>query len=325
MNTNYNLFIGWSGERSRLVAVFFRGWISKVIQSARPWMSETDIEKGSRGLNEIAKVLADIRVGITCLTPENLQRPWIFFEAGALSKTIGDRTRLCTYLIGGLEPQDVVPPLGMFQATKAVKEDTLKLVRTINVAVSENPVPEQDLDELFGAMWPKLEERLATLPPLEESIPAMRTVDDMVAEILEIVRTDSNRRSRADILTGIAAAGVSQPMRSDLMRITNLTFLAFYLNGALDTGKYTNVSFKEAADQIEAGTIFEFLKTRLDGDIDLSIFDESKQRELITEWQDLLAAVNARRKFGVEKNGICLLIAYLLEGIQRRQDNNPKI
>lgn len=214
MSKDYNVFIGWSGERSRLVAEFLRGWISKVVQSARPWMSETDIEKGSRGLDEIARALADIKVGITCLTPENLQRPWIFFEAGALSKTIGDRTRLCTYLIGDLAPQDVVPPLGMFQATKAVKEDTLKLVHTINVAVSDNPVLEHDLDELFDAMWPKLEIRLATLPRPEETLPAKRTTEDMVAEILEIVRTDANRRSGSGweaLLTGISTPGVSAP------------------------------------------------------------------------------------------------------------------
>jgi len=175
-------------------------------------MSETDIQKGSRGLDEIARALADIKVGITCLTPENLQRPWIFFEAGALSKAIGDRARLCTFLIGGLEPQDIVPPLGMFQATKAEKQDTLKLVHTINVAVSDDPVPERDLDELFAAMWPKFEQRLATLPVPEENAPARRTVEDMVAEILEIVRTDSNRRRGSDVLAGISTAGISEPV-----------------------------------------------------------------------------------------------------------------
>lgn len=214
MENNYNIFIGWSGERSRLVAEFLRGWISKVIQSARPWMSETDIEKGSRGLDEIAKALADIKVGITCLTPENLQRPWIFFEAGALSKTIGDRTRLCTYLIAGLEPQDVLPPLGIFQATRASRKDTLKLIRTINAAVSEDPVPDQDLDEIFEAMWPKLENRLATLPPVEDGVPAKRTIDDMIAEILQIVRTEANTKSKPGILTGISAAGVSESIEA---------------------------------------------------------------------------------------------------------------
>ncbi len=210
----HNVFIGWSGERSRLVAEFLRGWIPRVVQSARPWMSETDIEKGSRGLNEIANALADIKVGIICLTPENLQRPWIFFEAGALSKTIEDRARLCTYLLCGLESQDVMSPLGMFQATKPIADDTLKLLRTINRTVSDDPVPDQDLDELFGAMWPKLENRLATLPTSTESTPAKRLVEDMVAEILEIVRTEANRKNPPDILRGISTAGVSEPIKA---------------------------------------------------------------------------------------------------------------
>lgn len=102
------------------------------------------------------------------------------------------------------------------------------------------------------------------------------------------------------------------------MRITNLTFLGFYINGAIDSGKYSDVSISLIAEQIEAGTIFAFLQTRLADDIDLSILDEAKRKELLSEWQDLLAAVNARRKFGVEKSGLCLLVAYLLEGIQRR-------
>ena len=56
-----------------------------VIQSAKPWMSETDIEKGTRGLSELAKALEAIKVGISCLTPENLSAPWLLFEAGARS------------------------------------------------------------------------------------------------------------------------------------------------------------------------------------------------------------------------------------------------
>lgn len=108
------------------------------------------------------------------------------------------------------------------------------------------------------------------------------------------------------------------------MRITNLTFLAFNLNGAIDTGKYADVGFDEVGRAIDNGTIFGFLAKRLEGDIDLSIFDATRKAELLTEWQDLRNAVSARRKFGVEKNGLCLLLAYCLEGIQRRQDSNPK-
>lgn len=107
------------------------------------------------------------------------------------------------------------------------------------------------------------------------------------------------------------------------MRIGYLTFLAFNLNGAIDTGKYGNVTYREVADHVDAGTIFDFLGTRLAKDIDLSIFDAERKTALVAEWQDM-RGVDARRKFGVENNGLCLLMAYCLEGIQRRQDANPQ-
>lgn len=108
------------------------------------------------------------------------------------------------------------------------------------------------------------------------------------------------------------------------MRITKLTFLAFYLNGALDTGTYQGVTAEEVAKEIEKGSVFEFLSRRLSGAIDLSIFDNTDRAELLAEWQSLLNVIDAKRKLGVENNGLCLLMGYLLEGIQRRQDNNPK-
>lgn len=70
-------------------------------------MSESEVEKGTRSLHEIGKALADIKVGIVCLTPENLDRAWLLYEAGCRSKSIDERTRLCTYLIADLEPSDV--------------------------------------------------------------------------------------------------------------------------------------------------------------------------------------------------------------------------
>jgi hypothetical protein len=157
-------------------------------------MSDADIEKGSRGLNELTKALYTMKVGVTCLIPENLDSPWLLFEAGALSKTIDDTSRLCTYLLDGLEPKDVRPPLGMFQATKATKEDTRRLVQTINVSVSEEPLHEEDLDAVFEAMWPSLKATLSSLPLLEAAKTVKRNPEDMLAEILEIVRAEANRK-----------------------------------------------------------------------------------------------------------------------------------
>lgn len=200
MNKGYNVFISWSGRRSHCVAEALCGWLPLVIQRARPFMSDTAITKGSRGLHEIDKALEGIRVGISCLTPENLREPWVLYEAGALSKTLDDKTRLCTYLLGGLNPQDIEPPLGMFQATRPEAEDTFKLVLAVNTALSDDPVPESRLREIFEAMWPKLQQKLASMPEPGEAVEAMRPPEEMIAEILDISRAEANRRKKTDSL-----------------------------------------------------------------------------------------------------------------------------
>jgi len=103
------------------------------------------------------------------------------------------------------------------------------------------------------------------------------------------------------------------------MQINSLTFIAFYLNSAMDSGRYDDLSIDKVKQEIEAGTIFPFLRTHLGSDLDLSILRTEDEAELLAEWQDHLAAVNERRKMGIEKRGLTLLIAYLLEGIQSRK------
>jgi hypothetical protein len=107
MADTFNVFISWSGDRSEKMAAALYSWLPMVLQSAKPWMSKEDIEKGSRGLDEIGKALDAMSVGIICLTPENVEKPWILFEAGALSKAMGEKTRVCPYLFGGLRGEEV--------------------------------------------------------------------------------------------------------------------------------------------------------------------------------------------------------------------------
>src|ERR1700687_4676246 len=100
----HNVFISWSGNRSKHVAEALRDWLPLVLQAAKPWASSTDIDKGSRGIAEITRALENIKVGIICLTPGNLVAKWILYEACALLKTLGKR--VCTDLLD-LEAQHV--------------------------------------------------------------------------------------------------------------------------------------------------------------------------------------------------------------------------
>jgi hypothetical protein len=193
----YNVFISFSGETSLGAAKALREWLPSVVQAAKPFMSESDVEKGTRGLQEITGALEAIKVGIVCLSPDNLGSPWLHYESGALSKSIGEKTRLCTYLLCGLQPKDVSPPLSMFQHTTAQKEETRQLVRTINRAVNEEPIADPTLDAVFQAMWPKLELVLGSIPQPGERSSPRRSVEEMVAEILELTRAATNSRKES--------------------------------------------------------------------------------------------------------------------------------
>ena len=56
-----------------------------------PWLSSADIDKGDRWGAALAHQLDEATFGIICLTRENLGRPWILIEAGAMSKTLTNR------------------------------------------------------------------------------------------------------------------------------------------------------------------------------------------------------------------------------------------
>jgi TIR domain len=116
------LFLSWSGVRSRAVAESLHEWLPYVINAVEPWMSASDIEVGARWSSDIATQLDETRYGVICLTRENLEAPWVLFEVGALSKTLS-KTFVCPYLFG-VEPTDLKGPLVQFQAAKADKAAT---------------------------------------------------------------------------------------------------------------------------------------------------------------------------------------------------------
>ena len=94
------VFLSWSGPRSKEIAEALKVWIPRVIQATKPWMSEkNNIAAGTRWSNEIAGKLQSTHVGIICVTPENQHNPWLMFEAGALSKIVSE-AYVCPYLFG---------------------------------------------------------------------------------------------------------------------------------------------------------------------------------------------------------------------------------
>ena len=182
-----NIFLSWSGEQSRLAAEAVQDWLPLVINAVKPWHSREDIGAGKRWSHEIQLKLEQTKFGILFITPSNLSKPWIMFEAGALAKSLED-TYVCPYLLN-LKTTDIPGgPLAQFQAKVADREGTWQLVQTINSAIKDDPIPEKQLEKAFEKWWPELQEKLENLPDDPASLPVERNPNEMTEEILTIVR-----------------------------------------------------------------------------------------------------------------------------------------
>ena len=194
------VFLSWSGFRSKAVAEILGKWLEQVIQAVEPWIS-TGIAKGTRWQTEVADKLDEAKIGIVCLTSGNLNAPWILFEAGALSKKAKE-SYVCTFLLD-VTPTDVEPPLGDFQHTVFTKDDMKRLVATINNALAgneERTLRPDTLDALFEKFWPELDAKLKAVISQPEEKPEARKDRDLLEEILELLRSQEQRRLAADRL-----------------------------------------------------------------------------------------------------------------------------
>lgn len=184
-----DVFISWSGDRSHHIAKGLKPWLRSVIQEVRPWLSSSDIEKGSSWLTDMSEELEKSSVGIFCLTPENLDSRWLNFEAGAIGLKLKGRGRVCTYLFDIPSETSLGQPLGQFQSTKAEKEDTWKLIENIN-QWCEEPLDAELLNKMFDSMWGDLEKVLATVPQVDMSdVPAPREQIEVLEEIASGVKS----------------------------------------------------------------------------------------------------------------------------------------
>jgi TIR domain len=155
------VFIGWSGSLSEQVARVLREWIPTVLSSVQPWMSSEDIDKGAQWVAQLSSELSATSFGILCLVPNNLDSPWLNFEAGALARSI-DSSRVSPFLLG-VPAADLRGPIGQFQATLYDENDLRRLVLTINKACGGKGLPQERLDQAFRVCWPWLRTRLDPL------------------------------------------------------------------------------------------------------------------------------------------------------------------
>ena len=190
------VFISWSGDLSKKLAEEVRLWLPGVLQFVKPYFTPNDIEKGTRWSTDIASELESSNAGIICLTKDNLNKPWILFEAGALSKNFG-KANVCTILFN-LDSSDFSGPLTSFQATKFDKADFKKLLTTVNNTGGESKLDPAVLNDVFEMWWPKLESKINEIlsSHVVDIDNAVRSEREILEEVLELTRLNSKRIPR---------------------------------------------------------------------------------------------------------------------------------
>ena len=190
------VFISWSGDLSRQLAETVRNWLPGVLQYVKPYFTPDDIEKGTKWSSEIIGELEGSEVGIICLTRDNLNKPWILFEAGALSKNFG-KSKVCTLLFG-VDSSDLTGPLTGFQDTKFNKSDFKKMIESINNEGGDAKLDPKVLDQVFEMWWDKLEKDINEIlnGHQKKDVAPTRSDREILEEVLDLARMNASRPSR---------------------------------------------------------------------------------------------------------------------------------
>jgi len=210
-------FISWSGELSHRIALALREWLPLVLPFIDPWVSSEDIAKGTRWTAEMASVLDRSNYGIICVVPDNVREPWISFEAGAISRTLG--VRVSPFLIG-LSPRELGDgPLSQFQCTSYDKEDVRKLLHSLNESNSSLALARERVDQNFDLGWPGLQKLLDALkdtdPTLwpgdpDEKMPLIQLFKEAQNQGLELI---TNRQMIGAFARALQEAGVDAQLK----------------------------------------------------------------------------------------------------------------
>ena len=164
------VFICWSGARSQKLAAKLQKFLVRVMPALRGRVFfSPQAEKGARWFDEVVRHLAGAKVGLICLTAENLSAPWLHFEAGVLLRGLSQTTptpgldeatedRVFAYL-HGVTAASLSGPLSQYQGTTTTRADTRRMIRTLATILRQ---PENSRD-LFDKYWPDFERELQTL------------------------------------------------------------------------------------------------------------------------------------------------------------------
>jgi hypothetical protein len=103
--------------------------------------------------------------------------------------------------------------------------------------------------------------------------------------------------------------------------VSSLAMMLFGLSAMLDTGEHDDITIEEVKRRASDGDLLDFLKTRAGGSFAMNLHEAHPG---FARWYVAQIAENCgvmagreRRKYGIERRGLCLLVSYTAEIIQQ--------
>lgn len=173
--------------------------------------------------------------------------------------------------------------------------------------------------EYSGALIPRVKQAISELRDLRLRAGYLPESAISVAGARDYVRLATVVEKQIDALSALPN-----------LKLNRLIYLIFEFNHLLDTGNYHHVSINDVQREIESGTILRYIREIGGNEIDLSLILDGKDEsdfefKYVRNLQSIYGgnAGRERKKWGVENNGICLLIAWTGEIIQHGSGWHP--
>lgn len=154
------IFISWSGINSKEIAVALKHSLEQEVFGAFPpadlqcFVSEEDIASGTDWWNKINSELKSCKMGIVCITKENLNAPWLYYEAGAM---VTESIQVIPLLIGCDFSALTNTPLNGKQAIDFYDSKRFfKMIQDIRSTMDYNFIPKKALDSVSETAYTDL-------------------------------------------------------------------------------------------------------------------------------------------------------------------------
>lgn len=150
-----NVFLSYSGDRSFQMAEVLYHWLPKFLPEITPFLSNHDIKKGAVWFNSIQSTAESSQIGILCVTPENFESPWLMYEMGLLTQSVGQGNVFPILL--GISDKDLTGPLGLIQCISLNRDNLLRLLKQISSTVFNTDYSPKFFDNYYENFLSDLE------------------------------------------------------------------------------------------------------------------------------------------------------------------------